>query len=125
MIAFEVAIDGQRACTAGVGELGIISFLSSWVRRPSHNAASGEPIPGRFEEELTLEVAGLVHDGDGASVHLKWLQQPLRVGQQITFTVVDTKEADPPQTRKREDPSWAERRKREYYARLKAEYGEA
>lgn len=99
MIAFEIAIDGHRVCTAGVGEEGVTSVIASWVRRPSHNPASRDAIPERFEEELTLEVGGLVRDSDGAAVHLKWLQQPLRLGQQVTLTVVDTKEADPPRSR--------------------------
>ncbi len=80
---------------------------------------------GRFEEELTLEVGGLTHDPDGASVHVKWFRQPLRLGQQITLAIVETEAADPPQSREREDPTWAAQRKREYYERLKREYGEA
>jgi hypothetical protein len=125
MIAFEIAIDGQKTCTAGVSEAGVASVIASWVRRPSRDLTSGEPIPGHFEEELTLDVGGLTHDPDGASVHVRWIQQPLRLGQQITLAMVETEEADPPRTRDREDPTWAERRKREYYERLKREYGEA
>jgi hypothetical protein len=125
MIAFEISIDGQKTCTAGVSEMGVASVLASWVRRPSRDPASGEPIPGRFEEELTLEVAGLTHDPDGATVHVKWLQQSLKVGQQISLAVVETTEADPPRSRDRDDPTRTERQKREYYERLKREYGEA
>ena len=33
-----------------------------------------------------------MREPDGASVHLKWLQQPLSVGQQITLTVIETTE---------------------------------
>ncbi|MGH7518997.1 MAG: hypothetical protein ACREOC_16285 [Gemmatimonadales bacterium] len=125
MIAFEISIDGQRKCTAGVPDVGVASVIANWVRRASRDPTSGQPIPGRFEEELTLDVGGLSHDPDGGSVHLKWLQQPLKLGQRITLAIVETEEADPPRARDREDPAWAERRKREYYERLKREYGDA
>jgi hypothetical protein len=125
MIAFEISIDGQKKCTAGVSDVGVASVIASWVRRACRDPMSGQPLPDRFEEELTLDVGGLMHDPDGASVQVRWLHQPLKPGQQITLAVVDTKEADPPRTRDREDPAWAERRKREYYERLKREYGDA
>jgi hypothetical protein len=65
MIAFEISIDGQKNCTAGVADMGVTSVIASWVRRASRDASSGEAIPGRFEEELTLDVGGLAHDPDG------------------------------------------------------------
>ena len=124
MIAFEISIDGRKQCTAGVSDLGVASVMVNWVRRVSRDPTSGEPIPDNLEEELTLDVGGLAHDPDGASVHLRWLQQPLKPGQQVTLAIVETEHADPPRTRQREDPTWAERKKREYYERLKREYGE-
>jgi hypothetical protein len=124
MIAFEISIDDQKQCTAGVPELGVASVIANWVRRESRDPTSGHPIRGRFEEELTLDVGGLTHDPDGAAVHLRWLHQSLKVGQKITLTIVETTEVDPARTRDREDPEWRERRKREYYERMKREYGE-
>jgi hypothetical protein len=124
MIAFEISIDGQRACTAGGAPSGVTSVVVSWVRRPSRDSASGEPVRDRFEEDLTLDVGGLTHDPDGVSVHVSWLRQPLKPGQRITVAVVETEAADPPRNRQREDPAWAAQRKREYYERLKREYGD-
>ena len=125
MIAFEVSIDGRKKCIAGVPDVGVASVIASWVRRASRDPASGEPIPGQFEEELTLDVGGLEHDPDGAPVHVEWLRESLKPGQQITLAIVETEQADPPRTRDREDPTWTERRKREYYERLRREYGDA
>jgi hypothetical protein len=125
MIAFEISIDGQKKCTAGVSDLGVMSVIASWVRRVSRDPASGQAMPDRFEEELTLDVGGLAHDPDGGAVQVRWLQHPLKVGQQITLAIVETEAVDPPWTRERTDPTWTERRKREYYERLKREYGEA
>jgi hypothetical protein len=72
-----------------------------------------------------MDVGGLAHDPDGTSVHVSWLRQPLKLGQQITLPVVETKDADPPRTRNREDPTRTERQRREYYERLKREYDDA
>jgi hypothetical protein len=124
MISFQISIDGRKICTAGVGDAGVTSVTASWVRRPSPEPASDDAVSGRFEEELTLDVGGLTHDPDGASVHVSWLRQPLRVGQQVTIAVVDTTAVDAPRTREREDPTLAAQRKRAYYERLKREYGE-
>ena len=124
MIAFEIAIEDRRMCTAGVAGEGVTSVIATWVRRPSHDPVTEEPLPGHFEEELTLDVGGLTHDPDGSPVHLQWLRHPLKVGQRITLTVVETAEADPPQTRNREDPAVAAHQKRRYYERLKRELGE-
>ncbi len=114
MIAFEISIDGQMICTAGVSDVGVASVIASWVRRPARDCTSGSPIPDQFEEELGLDVGGLMQDPDGAPVHIRWLQQPLRLGEQITLTIVEAGEVDPPRTRDREDPADAERRKRRY-----------
>jgi hypothetical protein len=124
MIAFEISVDGQRKCTAGVPGVGVTSVIANWVGRTSRDPTSGQPVPGPIEEELTLDVGGLTRDADGASVFLNWLRQPLKIGQQITLTVVETEAADPPQSRNREDPAWAAQRKREYYERLRRELGE-
>jgi hypothetical protein len=125
MIAFEISIDGQKKCTAGVVDLGVASVIATRVRRAWRDPTTRQPVPDRFEDEITLDVGGLEHDADGAAVHVRWLQQPLKPGQEITLTVVETSEADPPSSRSREDPAWAEQRKREYYERLKREYGDA
>ena len=125
MIAFEISIDGQKQCTAGVSGPGVTTVTASWVHRPAHDPTSDELIPGRFDEELMLDVGGLAHDPDGAPVYLTWLRQPLKPGQQIMLAVVETEHADAPHARKREDPAWTAQRKRAYYERLKREYGDA
>lgn len=125
MIGFEISIDDQRVCTAGIGDLGALSVIATWVRRVPPGAPSDEDQSDRFEEELTLDVAGLARDVDGANVNLKWLERSLRVGQRLTVTIVDATHIDEPTSRQREDPAWVEQRKREYYERLKREYGDA
>jgi hypothetical protein len=49
----------------------------------------------------------------------------LGVGRRLAVAIVDTTHIDAPTTWRREDPAWAEQRKREYSERLKREYGDA
>jgi hypothetical protein len=37
----------------------------------------------------------MAHDPDGAPVHVRWLQQSLELGQQITPAIDETEQADP------------------------------
>ena len=58
MIAFEVFLNGNKVCRAGVGDLGVLTTVLSWVRREGRNTETKEP--GNIEEELTLNVSGLL-----------------------------------------------------------------
>jgi hypothetical protein len=123
MIAFEISIDGEKRCTAGVIDLGVVTVIAAWARRT--NADPTDPTAfGKIEEELTLDVGGLSHDPDGAAVQLRWLRETVRPGQRITLTILQTDTVDTPEMR-REDPVATQRKKREYYEMLRREYGEA
>src|SRR6266478_9985754 len=108
MIAFDISIDGQKLCTAGVDGAGVLSAIATWVRRASRDASSGAPVPSQFDEHLTLHVGGMEHDADGAGVHVTWVDRSLSVGQQITLAVVDVDSVDAPSSQQREDPARAE-----------------
>jgi hypothetical protein len=125
MLAFEISIDGRKMCTMALTDLDVATVTTTWVRRPAPDPVSGDPSTASPESELKLDVGGLQRDADGASVHLRWLHQALAPGQRITLAIVETDDGDPPRSREREDPASADRRKRQYYERLKREYGEA
>lgn len=114
MIAFEVHINGQRICVAGLKGFGVVSAT---LCRARHDATA--PVgPG---EELFLELGGL----DATTREfLKWLpHQPLNVSDEIRFKVVETESADPPIERKRDDPEQARHAKEECVRRYAAELG--
>ena len=124
MVALEVFVNGQSVCTAGVGEYGVLTSMVTWVRRDAAMRTAPPGSPPVPEEELTASVSGLTSDPSGASVHLKWFDQPLHVGSEVRIRVVEVLEGSPPTHREREKPSFVDRRKREYYEHLKREYGE-
>lgn len=121
MIAFEVSIDGRKECTAGLPDPGVTSVIASYVRRAAGDPAG--PGSGGTGEELRLDVGGLHHEPDGTSVQVRWLNRPLRPGQVITLAVIETDTVDPPRVTEREEPAERQRRKQEYYQRLRQELG--
>lgn len=114
MIAFEVHINGQPVCVAGLEGFGVVSATLCRARH-DHTAPVGST------EELFLELGGL-----DTSTHefLKWLpHRPLAVGDEVRFKVVETESADPPTERKRDDPEQARQAKEDCVRRYAAELG--
>lgn len=93
MIAFEVTVNGQRVCTAGIDEWGVLTAILSWVRRRSEQSEDGSKV----EEELTLDVGGL---DSTTPEHLKWMVSALQVGDTVSVRVVETEVVDPPKERR-------------------------
>ena len=96
MITFEVSLNGSRVCTAGVGEEGVLTTTVSWVKRQNSNT-----IPDDVEEELTLDVGGLIAS---TREHLRWTDRSVAPGDEVTIRIVDQEFADLPTARGRTDP---------------------
>jgi hypothetical protein len=94
MKCFEVTINGKKACTAGVGNDGVLTAIISFVK--GARASDGT----RSESEsLGIEVGGLANIDAGTSEHRRWLQQDLSVGDELTIKVIEAVESDEPQTK--------------------------
>ena len=123
MITLEVHLNGKRLCRAGVGAHGVVSAITMWVNR-AVRTATGDIVPGKFEEFSELSVGGLGSTSGGADVLVKWAQPRLKVGDEIRIRVVDGARPTKPRTRKRVDPKLEDKAKRREYERLKREYGD-
>lgn len=113
MIAFEFFVNGKRLGTAGVGDLGVLSAIVTWVRRAPENSRDGKS----FEEELTFSVGGLHEDTDA-----DWLYKKLSVGDVVTINIVTAETVDQPKRVRRLDPDIAEKSERRYFEQLKKKY---
>lgn len=124
MIAFEVTANGEKICTAGVGQRGVLTAILSWVGReaPSKSPDSEQESP---VEELKLQVGGLTGNAKDGRERVTWMAGDLRPGDVITINVVETETADEPRVRKRDDPDQIEKDRRAYYEQLRKEYGDA
>jgi hypothetical protein len=96
MIAFDVKVNGKRACLAGIPGYAVLTAILTWVRRhprPPH-------LP-RETSELTLDVSGLESNFSprDEGKHLRWLTKKVGVGDTITIQVLEREKVDAPRRR--------------------------
>ena len=94
MVCYEVWINGRRACVAGIGNLGVLSALVTWVKR--ERWGDDEPCTSEgLVESLHMRVGGLMHHGKD-TVYLDWItDQPLSVGDELQIKIIDLDKCDP------------------------------
>ena len=124
MLGFELYVDGERICLAGMEDWSVMTVILSAVRPLSGD----RPRPG----ELDVSAGGLSEtDADGASYHARWARVALKVGSKVTINLVETDQPDPPIKRYRADrevqePAFTDQEiqemEREDYERLKATF---
>jgi hypothetical protein len=81
MIAFEVVVDGQRICLAGIGEDGVLTAIIHWI----------SDLPP--EEATFLSVSGMESQ---RGEMLDWQVPPLAIGSEVLVRVTEAAESDPP-----------------------------
>ena len=99
MICFEVRLNGQLLCTAGVGNAGVLNTILAWVKRQPEACLDDEIKEEWCKEELDLSVGGITNNGS-KSEHLQWLSRRLKAGDEVLVKVVERTGCDLPVTRK-------------------------
>jgi len=108
MRAFEIYLNDESLCLAGIGDDGVLTAIVSWVT-------------GKKAADLFLQVGGLISPTDE---HVSWIQQKrLRVGDQIRVKVVKVKSVDEPLRKYRRDPAKELRAKKNYVRTMAKELG--
>jgi hypothetical protein len=92
MLAFEIYLNDQKLCRAGIGNSGVLSAIVTW--------AAATMATGTRNESLFLNMGGLINpEGERAS----WInQKPLAIGDKIQINIV---EADSVDEHQRRDPA--------------------
>ena len=90
MIALQVTHNGQPVCTAGIGDLGVITTHVCWVHSLNYRHEPGGP-PDEHTD-LSLGVGGLHTPTDE---HRGWDVPDLQVGDTVTIQVVETEDITP------------------------------
>src|SRR4051794_5887494 len=80
MRAFVVSVNGDRLCTAGIGDNGVLSSIVTW---------SGLEGSGGFH----MSVGGL---DTISNQHLNWPVREIGVGDEIVVRIIETKAVDDP-----------------------------
>ncbi len=93
MIAFEIRLNGEKVCLAGIGEHGVMSQHLSWSQR-APKADSNEK-PERAKPHF--HIGGLVNQE-----HIDWIRhQDVEIGDEVTIRIVEVESADEPTHRER------------------------
>ena len=120
MICFEITINGEKICTAGIEhEYGVLSSILTWVNRNKTQAGKSTE---DSEEELFLDVGGLITHGDNDHGNLKWVKRKIKPGDEIAIRVIESDSCSQPSSRTKQDPEFLDKQKRKYYEKLKEEY---
>jgi hypothetical protein len=84
MRVFEVFLNGERLCCAGIENAAVLDVIVNHVK---HNE----------ERDEWIDVGGLTNAGE----FVKWANRPLGAGDEIRIKVLESNSADEPRERKR------------------------
>ena len=98
MKCFEVTINGEKVCTAGIGDDGVLTSIVSFVMRSNTSDKAGES-PNDKSESLDLRVGGLANREASATEHVEWLHQGLTVGDEIVIRIIEATVCDEPKSK--------------------------
>jgi hypothetical protein len=92
MIAFEIFVNGNKICSAGVGDDGVLHSSLTLITRERGNKQTVEG----DAERLIFNVGGAVGSPHNASQHIRWPDQHLAVGDEVAIRIVETEAIDKP-----------------------------
>jgi hypothetical protein len=118
MPVFHVYLNGKKESAAGVGDLGVLSAIVSWVRRKGEHTLAKRL--DSVEEELILGVSGLIAP---TGEHVRWLDRRLKVGDEVRIKVVENSPINRPISRKRRNPSKEMRSQKQYVKEMARKFG--
>jgi hypothetical protein len=116
MTVFDVFLNGEKLCRAGVGRDGVLNTIVTWVKLTGEAARTARRL-AQPSEETRLHVGGL-----SKGTHWRWPERALKVGDTVAIIVGRSMTFDEPTGRKRDRPGERERQERRYYRRLKQKY---
>ncbi len=111
MLAFEVHLNGEKICTAGIGAPGVMTGIITW------SLGDGKQRPK--QEDLELQVGGLA-GSSRTDQYLDWLKRSLQRGDEVSIRVIEARKVDRP-TKRRTETAAQRRRQQERYVRQMAE----
>ena len=117
MICFEVSVNGNRLCTAGVGQYGVLTAILTWVWSKAEEASLAHE---ERKEKPDLHIGGLVNEE-----HVNWLENPflLSVGDVVAIKVINAQSVDEPARRESSvDPESARSNRYFLYQQYKQEF---
>jgi hypothetical protein len=121
MIAFDVFLNRKKLARAGVGSDGVLTALTTWVRRRASRRGGKQRRP-QWDRDLSFSLAGYRSTNGDVGEHFKWEDRKLKPGDVLTIKVIIATRVDEPRRRVAENPELVERSQRRYYQRLKRKF---
>lgn len=112
MIAFEVHLNGEKLCTAGLRDLSVLTAILNWRQRQADDPPVNAEELG--SEDLRLYVGGLLKVAEGSREFLRWLDLHLKIGDEVTIKIADTNIVDIPIRRDKEELNFSPQQERQY-----------
>jgi hypothetical protein len=106
MRAFEVYVNGERLCVAGVSAASVLTVILDYV--------------GRDEGHSHLRVGGLLIPEQD---HVYWLDRNLGIGDDIRIKVIESEAVDAPVKRYARDPKKEVRDQKRYVRTMAKQFG--
>ena len=124
-VRFEVFINDEKVCTAGIGVFGVLTAQVTWVsHRPEKLARwQAQGITDLVPTELSVNVSGGISGDEQELEHWKWVNDDLSVGDEVRIRIIESIASDPPETRHHDDPTEDLERKKEYVLKMVKELG--
>jgi hypothetical protein len=119
MIAFDVFLNRKKLARAGVGSDGVLTAITTWVRRRASETVGKRQ---RWDRDLSFSLGGYRSSNGDVGEHFRWEDRKLKPGDVLTIKVITAARVDEPRRRIAEDPDLMERSQRRYYQRLKRKF---
>ncbi len=84
-VRFEVLVNGERRCVAGIDGLGVLTIITKWVMRDEDS-----------RQRLLLHVGG---HRIAADQSVKWVTEDISMGDEVTIRVLRPGDFDEPRPR--------------------------
>lgn len=107
MITYQLLLNGKLIASAGASDLAVLTQILSAVGKLGSDSEG----PNFKQERTTLEltVSGMTARKDEPSMHVSWVKEELKIGDEFTVKIIDADVADAPS--KPGPPDWEFARK--------------
>jgi hypothetical protein len=95
-VRFEVSLNGERLCTAGVGGYGVLMATILMTSHLKAEASVSQMVTIPHEYDLNFGVSALECNDSVENRHLTWINRSLREGDELRVRILPEGHIDPP-----------------------------
>jgi DNA-directed RNA polymerase subunit E'/Rpb7 len=111
MIAFEILVNGDRVCTAGVeSDFGMLTTVLSWTKRDL------DRLPDEIRSEVPAEELKMIISGQKSLdeknfENLQWQGRELKPGDEVRIRIIHADQVDAPESSKKIHPKYVQKKR--------------